>query len=93
MKLQLVHMGVTQSGVKGLFTGGMLAMPLSDDQWELFNKEWEALDAYCARMGFEFDYFHHEATQAELAEWDAYLNGEIDSQGRPVDTPQSGMGV
>jgi hypothetical protein len=44
-------------------------------------------------MGFEFDYFHHEATQAELAEWDAYLNGEIDSQGRPVDTPQSGMGV
>ena len=49
---QRVYLGTTQSGIKGLFTNGMLACPLSDTQWELFNQDSAALDAFCKRMGF-----------------------------------------
>lgn len=56
---QLVYMGQTHSGQKGLFTAGWLAMPLTDEKWELFNRDWRALDAYCERCGFVYDWFHH----------------------------------
>ena len=49
---QLVHLGTTQSGRRGLFTGNMMAMSLDEDTFHLLSKDRRALAAYALRMGF-----------------------------------------
>lgn len=53
MNKQIVNLGVTLSGARGLFTGGYLAMPLTPEQYDKFSADTEALKAYCARLDFQ----------------------------------------
>jgi hypothetical protein len=52
---QKVHLGVTHGGRCGLFTGGRLAWPLTDEKHDAFVKDKAALIAYVERMGFTFE--------------------------------------
>ena len=52
---QRVHLGTTQSGRHGLFTGNMMAMSLDEDMFHFLSKDRQALAAYALRLGFELD--------------------------------------
>lgn len=52
MRQQQVHLGITQSGVPGLFTGHTLAMHLTPEQYNTFKTNRVALEAYCKQIGF-----------------------------------------
>ncbi len=51
-RIQYVSLGRSQSGKPGLFTGGMMAMPLSYEEYKKFLHDVPSLEAYCQRMGF-----------------------------------------
>lgn len=65
MAKQLVYLGQTQSGIKGLFTGNTLAAPLTEERWVRFCSDWEALEKYCERMGFTYDQNHDYGEEHE----------------------------
>lgn len=54
MQGQEMRPGRTISGKPGLFTNGMLAWPLSEEEWADMHSEsgWERLAERMARMGF-----------------------------------------
>ena len=51
---QQVTLGRTQSGKPGLFTGGYMAVPLSEERHAEFTRNPAAAVAYCARCGFTY---------------------------------------
>lgn len=51
--MQLVKLGVTQSGIPGLFTGGYLAWNLTPEQYVQFLSDRAALIAFAEKRGFE----------------------------------------
>ena len=53
--MQKVHLSRTQSGTPGLFTGHYLAFSLTEEQFEKFTKDREALQQYVQRLRFELE--------------------------------------
>lgn len=51
--MQEVSLGRTQSGRPGLFTGGFMAMPLSEDEHARMQADPAYYRAKCARWGFK----------------------------------------
>lgn len=52
---QTVHLGRTQGGTPGLFTGHTLAYPISDSDYWAFSSDRRVLKAYAERIGFVLD--------------------------------------
>lgn len=50
--MQMVNLGKTQSGIHGVFTGGMLVLPLTELQYNLYKADPVAFAAYCKRNRF-----------------------------------------
>jgi hypothetical protein len=51
--LQQVYLSRTRMNQPGLFTNGVLALSLSEAEFEKFSSDAEALKIFCARMRFE----------------------------------------
>lgn len=52
---QRVHLGRTQSGQPGLFSGGVLAWPLSDSDYWALSSSRHTLKAYAEARGFTLE--------------------------------------
>lgn len=53
MSKQPVSLGVSQSGKPGLFTNGMMAWPLSPEEYAAFENNRVALRVYCEKLDFQ----------------------------------------
>ena len=54
-KPQRVHVGRTQSGIPGFFTGNTLCWHLEECQYEAFSKDQAQARAHAERLGFTWD--------------------------------------
>lgn len=52
---QRVHLGVTQSGIKGLFTGNYLCWTLDSDQFQKLSEDRHKLKDYADMLGFDVE--------------------------------------
>jgi hypothetical protein len=59
---QKVHLGVTQSGNPGFFTGNYLALNLTAEEYEKSKQDAQYAKQLAARLGFEFEDKTYEAT-------------------------------
>ncbi len=55
MKRQRVHLGVTQSGIRGLFTGNFMAMPISLLEYRKAQADRKYAEQLAHRFNFRFE--------------------------------------